>query len=133
MSFISVTFFSGNKQLEQLHTTAQEQHKNIVIYFSGSDWCMHCHYFDKYILAQDTVQALLTQNYIQYTADFPQRKKIPETEQETNALLAEHLNPEGVFPSLVITDEDFNIKVRMGRETPLPEVIRTLQQYTKSR
>ena len=89
---------------------AKEEHKNIVVYFCGSDWCTVCHKFKNTVLADKKIDSLLLNNYIYYVADFPQRKKQSDTLKAINEALAEKLNKEGSFPKLVITNEQLSIK-----------------------
>jgi thioredoxin-related protein len=119
---------TNNNSLQEKAKTSQ---KNIVVYFSGSDWCSVCHKFKKSLLAQPKVDSLLNSNYVYYVADFPQRSKLDAATTELNEALAERLNPEGVFPLLVIADEQLNIKESITARTPESESLQKLNQHKK--
>lgn len=110
---------------------AKSENKNIVIYFSGSDWCSICIRFKKEVLNREKISQLLDNNYIYYVADFPQRKQLEATVVEKNEALAEKLNKDGVFPILAITDENLNpIKILTSKTTE-SELKTLLEKYTK--
>jgi thioredoxin-related protein len=100
--------FKADKNID-LQTKAKSEHKNIVIYFAGSDWCVPCHQFRESFLKSAKVDSVLSKSYVYYLADFPQRTKLEKKVEELNEHLADKLNPEGVFPKLVIADENLNI------------------------
>lgn len=112
-----------------IQTKAQQEKKNIVVYFSGSDWCSVCHKFKKSFLAQSKVDSLLNNHYVYYVADFPQRSKQDKETVTLNETLAEKLNPEGVFPLLVIADADLKIKEKITAKTPVEVAEKHLESH----
>ena len=106
-----------------LREKAKEKHQNIAVYFSGSDWCSSCHQFRKNVLSQPAIDSLLQHGYVFYTADFPQRKKLPDSTRVFNDFLAEKLNPSGVFPALILTDENLTIQHSQLGSKVAPEVL----------
>lgn len=122
---------ADQQKLSRFTEQAMKEHKYIAVYFSGSDWCVHCHAFDKQVLQKASVLQLLQEHYIYYNADFPQRKKLAAEEQQLNAAWAEALNPEGLFPLLVICDEQLQVKQRITRQLSPAETEALLQEYSK--
>ncbi len=120
----------GTESLERLSGDARQHQKGIAVYFSGSDWCTNCHRFRHNVLEQDTVKALLDHGYVYYIADFPQRKKLAREEIALNEALAEKLNPEGVFPVLVLTDSNWNVKARIYNGNALDGILQKLKSNT---
>lgn len=108
--FCIVFAFKNKETPKSLQVQAKEQHKNIAVYFCGSDWCTICHQFRQGFLETPAVDSVLKDGYVYYLADFPQRKKLEASVQAFNNTLAEKLNTNGVFPLLVIADENLNIK-----------------------
>ncbi|PWK20065.1 thioredoxin-like protein [Arcicella aurantiaca] len=96
-----------------LQTKAKSEHKNIVVYFCGSDWCSICTKFKKSFLVKTEVETLLQSQYVYYVADFPQRTKLEPNLEKYNEFLADKLNPEGEFPLLVIADENLVVKEKI--------------------
>ena len=115
-----------------LQQRATEEKKNIAVYFCGSDWCSSCHKFKSTVLAQPPIDSLLKQGYVFYEADFPQRKKQADSTKTLNDFLAEKLNPNGVFPALVISDESFRIKyAQYGSKASAETVLGHLRTHSQ--
>ncbi|WP_222164819.1 thioredoxin family protein [Edaphocola aurantiacus] len=120
-----------DKQLLNRFTEqASKEHKYIAVYFSGSDWCSHCHYFNNHVLQKDSIQQLINNYYVYYNADFPQRKKLPLEDKQLNDAWAEVLNPEGVFPMLIICDEQLQVMSCITRAHVIEAVTDTLKKYS---
>lgn len=93
-----------------LQEKSKTEKKYIAVYFCGSDWCAVCHKYKKETLETPVIDSILQNDFIYYTADFPQRAKLSKEVIESNEFLAEKLNKGGIFPLLVITDEQFEVK-----------------------
>ena len=94
---------------------ASETNKNILLVFSGSDWCAPCIKLDREVWA--------TEEFIDFSskmvllkADFPKRKanKLSDEQQEKNNLLAEKFNTEGNFPLVVVLNSEGNVLYKTG-------------------
>lgn len=87
---------------------AKESHKNILINFSGSDWCAPCIRLRKEILESDTFEKYAANNLILVRADFPRQKKNQPTKEQIklNEALADKYNQTGKFPFTVLVDEN---------------------------
>lgn len=87
-------------------TTAKElstsQNKNIVLVFSGSDWCGPCIKLDKEIWSTQEFMKYSNENLILLKADFPKKKKnkLSKEQQDHNAMLAETYHAK--FPLVVV-------------------------------
>lgn len=115
-----------------LREKAMEKHQNIAVYFSGSDWCSSCRQFKEKVLSQPTIDSLLNHGYVFYVADFPQRKKLPDSTRVFNDFLAEKLNPAGIFPALVLTDENLAVQhSQLGSKVAPEALLAKLKQYSK--
>jgi hypothetical protein len=122
---------SHNTIIEKITSEANAEKKLIAVYFSGSDWCANCHKFSHVILSDFLVDSLLHHQYVYYTADFPQRTELADSVVAANEFLAEKLNPEGVFPLLVITDADWNIRAQFSNGKPATEIQQQLKTLYK--
>ena len=93
-------------------TEAQKQakatHKQILINFSGSDWCGPCIRLRKEILESETFEQYAAANLLLVRADFPRQKKnqLPKEQVKLNESLAEVYNKDGKFPFTVLVDEN---------------------------
>lgn len=115
-----------------LQERAREKHQNIAIYFSGSDWCSSCRQFKEKVLAQPAIDSLLKHGYVFYVADFPQRKKLPDSTRVFNDFLAEKLNPSGIFPAFILTDENLGIQhSQLGSKVAPEALLAKLKQHSR--
>ena len=90
------------KNPDEAFTLAQTSGKEVLLIFSGSDWCIPCIQFNKTILADSSFQHFAHDKLVLLEADFPQRKKIPAPLKTQYELLAEQFNPHGAFPLIVL-------------------------------
>ena len=90
---------------------AKEQHKFILLNFSGSDWCGPCMIFKKDYLESEKFLNIASEHLIMFNADFPRKKKNMSTPEQTkeNAALATKYNKTGSFPLTLLLDADGNI------------------------
>ncbi|WP_026710779.1 thioredoxin family protein [Flavobacterium filum] len=89
---------------EEAKVLDQKENKNIVLVFSGSDWCAPCMKLEKNIWMSQEFQTESQNNWITYKADFPKKKanQLPTELTEQNKKLAEKYNKEGSFPLVVL-------------------------------
>ncbi|WP_447768432.1 thioredoxin family protein [Sphingobacterium faecium] len=94
---------------------AQQQakitHKNILINFSGSDWCIPCIRLRKEIFESAIFQDYAADKLLLVRADFPRQKKnrLSIDQVKRNEALAEQYNPDGKFPYTLLLDENGKI------------------------
>ena len=86
---------------------AKEFHKQILINFSGSDWCGPCIRLRKEILETEAFESYATDHLVLVRADFPRQKahRLSPAQVKLNEALAERYNPDGKFPYTVLVDE----------------------------
>ena len=108
---------------EEAKKIATEQDKNVVIVFSGSDWCAPCIKLDKNIWQSDTFKKEAVEDWIVVRADFPRKKanELSKEQTEHNRKLAEKYNLEGSFPLVVILDKNGKVLGKMGFKNVSPE------------
>lgn len=87
---------------------AGEEHKVIMLSFSGSDWCIPCIRLHKEIFDSKDFTSFAEENLVLVNADFPRLKKNQLSKEQThlNETLADQYNPEGKFPYTVLIDQD---------------------------
>jgi thioredoxin-related protein len=115
---LSMTF-GQQKSFSSSLETAKTENKNILLYFSGSDWCAPCIKFKKFIVNTPEFQTFATENLITYNADFPRLSKnklVKEVEKE-NEILADKYNSKGIFPLILLLDSDGKI-IKKWEELP---------------
>ena len=108
---------------DEAKKSAAEHDKNIIIVFSGSDWCAPCIKLDRNIWQSDAFKKEAAQDWIIVRADFPRKKanQLPKDQTEHNRKLAEKYNLEGSFPLVVILDKNGKVLGKMGFKNVSPE------------
>jgi thioredoxin-related protein len=93
---------------EEAKHLAKQEHRYILLNFSGSDWCGPCIRMHKEILESAEFTQLADQKLVLMNADFPRMKKnqLPAAQQQQNNVLADQYNPKGNFPYTVLLDAD---------------------------
>lgn len=83
---------------------AAAENKNILLVFSGSDWCAPCIKLDKTIWQSEEFKSESAQKWVIYKADFPKKKNnlLPLELTESNKKLAEQYNKAGNFPLVLL-------------------------------
>ncbi len=87
---------------------AKVDHKQILINFSGSDWCGPCIRLRKEILESESFEKYASDRLLLVRADFPRQKKnqLSKEQIQLNESLAEQYNKDGKFPYTVLVDEN---------------------------
>ena len=121
--FISICLFASNlfsqewkNDFKEAETLANEQNKNIVLVFSGSDWCAPCIKLDKNVWQSDAFKNYANEHWVLYKADFPRKKanKLTEQLEAQNGKLAEKYNQNGFFPLVVVLDKNGKVLGETG-------------------
>ena len=104
---------------EEAKKIAAEQDKNIIIVFSGSDWCAPCIKLDKNIWQSEAFKKEAAEEWVLVKANFPRKKanELPKEQTEHNRKLAEKYNVEGSFPLVVILDKNGKVLKRYAPST----------------
>jgi thioredoxin-related protein len=109
MLFISTFGYSQNwkTNFEEVQKEATEQNKNILLVFSGSDWCAPCIKLDNVVWKSEDFKLESENNWIIYKADFPKKKanQLSPELTESNNKLAEKYNKNGSFPLVILLDK----------------------------
>jgi thioredoxin-related protein len=123
--FASTIGFAQDWQtdFESAKKLATDQDKNIIIVFSGSDWCAPCIKLDKNIWQSDAFKNQSANDWILLKADFPRKKANELSKDQTahNRKLAEKYNIEGSFPLVVLVDKNGKVQGKMGFKNVSPE------------
>jgi thioredoxin-related protein len=96
-----------NTNFEEVKIKAEKENKNILLVFSGSDWCGPCMKLDKVVWQSPDFQMESNKSWVIYKADFPKKKANQLTPEltESNNKLAEKYNKNGSFPLVVLLDK----------------------------
>ncbi|MFV7235638.1 MULTISPECIES: thioredoxin family protein [Flavobacterium] len=92
---------------EEAKAEAAKENKNILLVFSGSDWCAPCMKLEKVVWKSEDFQMEAEKKWVLYKADFPKKKanQLSPELSESNKKLAEKYNKNGSFPLVVLLDK----------------------------
>lgn len=102
---------------------AQKNNRNIILVFSGSDWCAPCIRLESEIWSSKKFQTYAKDHFVMVRADFPTKKanKLSKEQEKKNAQLAEKYNLEGHFPLVVVMDKNAVVLGYTGYKKVSPE------------
>jgi thioredoxin-related protein len=134
LTFITISAQSQNwiTDFEKAKSKSLETGNNIVMVFSGSDWCAPCIKLDNQIWETTEFKEYAKENFILLRVDFPKRKKnaLPKLQEEHNKKLAETYNKQGMFPMVIVLDGKGNVKGKTGYKNISPkEYIKLLESF----
>jgi len=85
---------------------AKAEKKDLLIDFTGSDWCIWCKRLDKEVFAEEGFQKEIQKGFILVKLDFPQDKSLVTAEiQKQNEQLQKDWSIEG-FPTIFLADAE---------------------------
>jgi protein disulfide-isomerase len=84
---------------------AKSQHKQVLLDFTGSDWCGPCIELRKQVFSRPEFRAYADKNLILVEVDYPQRKKQSADLKKQNEKLSKQYGiDEKGFPTVVLLD-----------------------------
>lgn len=99
---VDVNTVEWQTDYQQALRTAKKSKKNVLVYFTGSDWCPPCKMLKKDLFETESFKQLSTE-YVLLYVDLPRNKDLLSKEQlEQNKSLLPKYNKKGVFPLLVV-------------------------------
>lgn len=91
--------------IEEAKKQALAENKQLLLFFTGSDWCGFCIRLEEAVLKTPEFREKLEQNYVPVVLDFPNKKELPEELKEQNKELKELLKVSG-FPTIYIVNPE---------------------------
>jgi len=109
----------------------QEKSKDLLIHFTGSDWCIWCKRLDDEIFSKEAFQKYAHKNFILVSLDFPRKKQLPEALKKQNEEWLQKLHVTG-FPTVFLTDAKGRPYAKTGyRRGGAEEYVKHLQELVK--
>lgn len=131
---VSISVFAQDWQMnfDKAKAMASQENKNIILVFSGSDWCAPCIKLDKNIWESAEFKIAAATNWVLIKADFPRKKanKLSKEQTKENEMLAENYNQNGYFPLVLVLDAEGKVKGTTGYKDFSPsKYINHLQSF----
>jgi thioredoxin-related protein len=107
-----------NYDFDAAKKKAVAENKNILLVFSGSDWCARCMELEKMVWQSEAFKAEAKKTWVLLRADFLQKKGNPEPVDvnDMKIILAEKYNRDGFFPYIVLLDKNGKVLGKSGSE-----------------
>jgi thioredoxin-related protein len=124
LPIIFLSFTEWRVNLDDAKRLAKQEHKHILLNFSGSDWCGPCIRLHKEIFESEAFLKMADTALLLVNADFPRMKKnrLTEKQQALNDAVAERYNISGKFPlTLLLTSDGKVLKEWEGFPSISPE------------
>jgi len=84
---------------------AHSENKQVLLDFTGSDWCPWCIKFDQDVLSTPRFAAYAGQNLELVKVDFPRHTPLPADQQRANDALAKQFGVDG-YPTYLLLNSD---------------------------
>lgn len=89
--------------VEQAMATASQQNKDLLMNFTGSDWCVWCIKLKEEVFDKDDFPAKAGQHFILVELDFPNQKELAAETRQQNEAWRDKFKIRG-YPTLVLAD-----------------------------
>jgi hypothetical protein len=102
------TSYGWHYNLDEARQLARDQHKHILLNFSGSDWCAPCILLRHQILDNAAFLQMADTSLVLVNADFPRSRKnqLSSQQQALNNTMADKYNNQGKFPYTLLLNAD---------------------------
>ncbi len=106
--------------IEKAVEAAKKGKKDILVDFTGSDWCGWCIKLTEEVFATEEWKKAASDKYVFVELDFPQAKKQTEEEKKYNREKQALYGIQG-FPTILVLNSDGRLYARTGYEAGGPE------------
>lgn len=96
---------------------AKASNKPLLLFFTGSDWCMWCKKIEKEMFQTQGFVQEAGNSFVFVDVDFPMNKKLPENLVAQNASLKKKFGVTG-FPTIIILNSQENFVAETGYHIP---------------
>ncbi|MGV3664311.1 MAG: thioredoxin family protein [Prosthecobacter sp.] len=135
LSILSLTAAAESKRgwddnYAQALSEAKQENKDVLLNFTGSDWCIFCIKLDQNVFSKADFQRLAKASLKLVELDFPQDKALSREVQQQNDRLQSQFNVQG-FPTLILVDPQGREQARW--EGYNPDLVDDLKQKLEKR
>ena len=86
-------------------TQAKAEHRQLLMDFTGSDWCGWCMKLDKEVFTLSEFKEYADKNLVLLKVDFPRGKTLPDAEKTQNEKLSQTFKIQG-YPTIIVLNFD---------------------------
>ena len=121
---------------EQAKAQAKKEGKDLLLDFTGSDWCPWCIKLRTEVFDTEKFKAEAPKKFVLVELDFPNEKKLSEATQKQNNDLQQKYNIPG-FPTILLMDAEGRVYAKtgyqQGGEVKYLEHLAELQKFKDER
>jgi protein disulfide-isomerase len=113
---LSVAFCQAGEfftDFEEAKVLAQKEKKALLVKFTGSDWCRPCQLLDQEVFSQKEFKDAIQKDCVIVILDFPQKKVLPQQEQEKNSKIRDDYEVKG-YPTVLLMNAQGQVFKRTG-------------------
>lgn len=107
---------------EQAARMAMQSKRPLMVFYTGSDWCVWCKRLEKETFGEPAWKAYAALKLVLLKLDFPKQNAQPEARQRLNRALHDRHQVENRFPTIVFLDPAGKELGRMGYFPGGPEL-----------
>ena len=121
---VSLSTAAGDEWMTDFEAAKQKaaaENKDLLVNFTGSDWCSWCIKLVDEVFKHDAFKKCVADNFVLVELDFPQDKsKLDESTQTQNEMLQEKYSIQG-FPTILLLDDQGRPYAQTGYQAGGPE------------
>lgn len=121
---VSISSAAGDEWMTDFEAAKQKaaaENKDLLVNFTGSDWCSWCIKLVDEVFKHDAFKKGVADNFVLVELDFPQDKsKLDESTQKQNEMLQEKYSIQG-FPTILLLDDQGRPYAQTGYQAGGPE------------
>lgn len=99
--------------IEEAVQVASSENKQILVQFTGSDWCKWCIKLNNEVFYQDDFETYAKKNMVLVKLDFPRSVPQSDAVKEYNRSIATKYGVRG-FPTILLMDKEGNVVLQTG-------------------
>lgn len=112
--------FKWETDFELAKQRAKDEKKDMLVDFTGTDWCGWCIKLKKEVFDQPAFQEYAKKHLIMVELDYPRKKVLPENLKKQNAELAEKYEIQG-YPTILLLNSKGREVARTGYQEGGPD------------
>ena len=121
---VSISTAAGDEWMTDFEAAKQKaaaENKDLLVNFTGSDWCSWCIKLVDEVFKHDAFKKGVADNFVLVELDFPQDKsKLDESTQKQNEMLQEKYSIQG-FPTILLLEDQGRPYAQTGYQAGGPE------------
>lgn len=112
---------------EEAKALAKKENKDLLLEFTGSDWCPPCIMLAKNVFDKPEFAASAKKDFVLVKLDYPRKKALPAAEKKQNDALSARYGIQA-FPTVLLADADGVPYAAAGREQTPDAYVKMLQE-----